>query len=995
MKRTLTLIVSLLLTIPTLRSAERFVAFERQPSSICITSSSDTIVYDAQDWTGVRMAVASLRHDLQSVTGRESASVIVATVGKSRLADRYVDQSKSLRGKTEQYLIFTDHGQLVILGSDKRGTIYGIYELSRQIGVSPWHYWADVPAERHDQIYVREGCYTDGEPKVRYRGIFINDEAPCTSTWVKNTFGRYSAGTDYYRKCFDLLLRLKANYMWPAMWMWSFYADDPENSRLADDMGIIMGTSHHEPMARNHQEWIRHRNDYGRWNYAKNQKVLDKFFREGIERMKHTEDIVTIGMRGDGDAEMDGGNNLQLMKRIIRNQRKIIADVTRRPAEKTPQVWALYKEVQEYYDQGLRLPDDVIYLLCDDNWGNLRRVPDAEERKHPGGWGLYYHVDYVGGPRNAKWLNITPIQGMWEQLSMAFDSGIDKLWVLNVGDLKPMEYPIDLFLSTAWYGPQQAPLDHLDGFCQQIFGHASVSGDDLSSEVARLIDTYSRYAGRVTPEMLDADTYDVASGEWHQVTGDFVTLEAEALRLLPLLKPDYEDCYRQLVLFPIQAMANLYQMYEAVAMNRYFGQQNDPQANLWAEKACRAFVRDSLLCDAFNHQIAGGKWDGMMNQKHIGYSSWNDEFLKDVLPPLVTICDTIGGGYEFTSSRAVVVMEAEHYYSAQGQWQVISGLGRTLSGLKPREKDASLTYRFSMTAASHQPVKVHVILKSTLDVHNRGGMCYALSVDQSAPVEVNFNGNLNEKPENRSKVFYPTVARRVVDSVVELPMSADAGTHTLTITLRDPEMVVEKVVVDGGDYQPSYLFGTESSKCRSLPAAVQFEARLASSSAAAPASETQADIQSGELRYVRLWSDGPAFAVLPYEDYYQLQPDRYLTWDEAKKAEQDNAQGWRLPTAEECHALIMKCRSEWTSVNGVYGRTYRSRDQYSDTVLFVPATGFMAQDQLNAQGQAGFFWTQSATDADHAYYFYVYSGEHHLFVDRKYFRYPVVLVVKK
>lgn len=985
------LIVLIALTLWTdISFASDFITFKRcSATDVELTGRNDTIIYDPEDWKGVQIAVNNLRQDLNAVTGSECAPVIVGTVGKSKFAKNYKLQSKQLQGKWEQYLIFTDNGKLVILGSDKRGTIYGIYELSRQIGVSPWHYWADVPAEHHDQLFVQDGCYTDGEPKVKYRGIFINDEAPCTSTWVKNTFGRYSAGTEYYEKCFDLLLRLKANYMWPAMWMWSFYADDPNNSRLADDMGIIMGTSHHEPMGRNHQEWIRHRDEYGKWNYAKNQQVLDQFFREGVDRLKNTEDIVTIGMRGDGDAEMDGGNNIELMKRIIKNQRKIIADVTGKPAEKTTQVWALYKEVQEYYDQGLRLPDDVIYLLCDDNWGNLRRVPNAEERKHPGGWGLYYHVDYVGGPRNAKWLNVTPIQGMWEQLSLAYRSGIEKLWVLNVGDLKPMEYPIDLFLHTAWYGPQDEPLTHLYDFSKQTFDDASIIGQDLSVEISRLINTYSKYAGRVTPEMLDVDTYNIESGEWHQVTGDFVSLEAEALRLLSDIKPEYIDCYRELVLFPIQALANLYQLYEAVAMNHYYGEQNDPQANLWAEKAQAAFVRNSLLCADFNHKIANGKWDGMMTQKHIGYPTWNDEFLKDILPPLVTVSDSIKGGYTFISKQASVSMEAEHYFSANGQWQVIKDLGRTLSGLKPQSTDASLTYRFSMKYNGQKIAKVHVVLKSTLDIHTQGGMYYTLAIDDAEPVKVNFNGNLNDLPKNRSSLFYPTVARRVVDSVIEYPMTTNSDTSLLTITLHDPDMVIEKIVIDGGDYQPSYLFGTESYKSRVLPSATNSEPSKVQPNV------SQNNERASDLHFVQLWKDGPEFAILPYNDLYQLAADNFLTWDDAKQAEQQNKQGWRLPTGEECQELTLKCRSDWTSKNGVYGREYKSRNNFTDNTLFVPATGFMIQDELYAQKQAGFFWTRDVADADHSYYFYIYSGDHHVFIDRNYYRYPIVLVVKK
>ena len=346
----------------------------------------------------------------------------LATVGKSPIADKYKLQAKQLKGKWEQYLLFTDNGKVVILGSDKRGTIYGIYELSRQIGVSPWHYWADVPADKHDVLFVKDGCYTDGEPKVKYRGIFINDEAPCTSTWIQNTFNRSSAGVGYYEKCFDLLLRLKANYMWPAMWMWSFYADDPGNSALADKMGIMMGTSHHEPMARNHQEWARHRKDYGEWDYETNQKVIDNFFREGIKRCKNTEDIITIGMRGDGDTGIGGkeghdDENMQnndqhiinLLERIVKNQRQIIAEETGRPAKERTQIWALYKEVQRYYDRGLKVPDDVIILLSDDNWGDIRRLPSEKERNHKGGFGMYYHVDYVGAPRNSKWLNVAKV----------------------------------------------------------------------------------------------------------------------------------------------------------------------------------------------------------------------------------------------------------------------------------------------------------------------------------------------------------------------------------------------------------------------------------------------------------------------------------------------------------------------------------------------------------------------------------------------------------
>lgn len=266
----------------------------------------------------------------------------------------------------------------------------------------------------------------------------------------KNTFGTNYGDHRFYEKVFELILRLRGNMMYSAMWMWAFYADDPLNSKTADDMGIIMGTSHHEPMARNHQEYARHRTEWGPWDYQKNKQNLDKFFREGIERMKDTEDMVTIGMRGDGDEAMSEDADIKLLQRVVENQRRMISQVTGKKAKETTQVWALYKEVLDYYDKGMRVPDDVIMLLCDDNWGNVRRVPNMRERQHPGGWGLYYHVDYVGAPRNTKWLNVTPAQNMSEQLYLAYVNGIERMWILNVGDLKPMEYPISLFMDMAW-----------------------------------------------------------------------------------------------------------------------------------------------------------------------------------------------------------------------------------------------------------------------------------------------------------------------------------------------------------------------------------------------------------------------------------------------------------------------------------------------------------------------------------------------------------------
>ena len=804
-----------------LSAANSFVVFSEQENAQSLKGA--TIGLSAQEPKAVQIAAANLQQDFLRVMGftpakSEQPTILIGTVGCNKQIDQWVKSGKlvDLKGKREKFLITTIDGQVVIAGSDRRGTVYGIYELSRQMGVSPWYWWMDAPVANHDYVGILPGTYTDGEPAVEFRGLFLNDEAPCLTSWVKNTYGTEYGDHRFYARVFELILRLKGNMLWPAMWGWAFYADDPENSKTADEMGIIMGTSHHEPMARNHQEYARKRGEWGPWNYQKNQQKLDQFFREGIERMKGTEDMVTIGMRGDGDEAMSEDADTKLLQRIVENQRKIIKQVTKKPASKTTQVWALYKEVLDYYDKGMRVPDDVIMLLCDDNWGNVRRVPSAQERKHPGGWGLYYHVDYVGAPRNTKWINVTQTQQMFEQLSLAYDYGIQRMWILNVGDLKPMEYPIQLFMDMAWNPKeytQQTVTDHTCRFFSSVLGDSS-----LADEAASIYNRNCQYMARVTPEMLDAQTYNLATGEWRRVADDYARLERRALRLFSDIPEATRDAYRQAILFPVQAMANLYDMYYAQAMNKVLAEAGNPDANLWADKVEECFKRDAQLCNYYNKVMANSKWDGMMTQKHIGYSSWNDDFPHEMLPATKRIEKGATGGYVFVPSNGFVAMEAEHYYNAKAsagsQWSVYPDYGRTRSAvaLTPYTQPvdgASLTYRFTLPAQAPAKVKVHVIVKSTLDFLNVGGHEYAVSLDGTEPQVVNFNKTLVDRQPYMYSEFYPAVARRVVEKVVELPVG-HADIHELTLTPRHPGIVFEKVVVDLGGYQPQYLFGEES-----------------------------------------------------------------------------------------------------------------------------------------------------------------------------------------
>ena len=830
-------------TLPVV-SADRFTLVEDgRPNPIFVSSGENTailraannLVEDFERVTGVKPAM--------SENGKAERAIIIGSLDSPLVKEMILNgkfSDEELKGCIEKYLIRTISNPvegvdeaLVIVGSDRRGTVYGIYEISEQIGVSPWYDWMDVPVKKQQNLSIARGSYTAGEPAVRYRGIFLNDEAPCLTGWVEHTYGTDYGDHRFYERMFELVLRLRGNFMWPAMWGWAFYADDPINSKTADEMGIIMGTSHHEPMARNHQEWARKRGEYGAWDYGTNKKVLDRFFREGIERAKDTEDLITIGMRGDGDAAMGGKEGhddeyvpdykylIDMMQKIFDNQRKIIKNVTGKPASERPQVWALYKEVQTLYEKGLRVPDDVTILLSDDNWGDVRKLPNAEERKRAGGWGMYYHVDYVGAPRNTKWLNITPVQNLWEQMQLTYEYGVDRLWVLNVGDMKPMEYPITLFLDMAW-NPERFSAENLKehtvDFCRQQFG------EDQAVEAARIFNLYSKYAGRVTPEMLDRNTYNLETGEWKQVSGEFIKLEAEAMRQYMTLPEDTKDAYFQLILFPVQAMANLYEMYYAQAMNHDLYAKGDPAADKWADKVEACFSRDKFLTGTYNNVMAGGKWKNMMIQKHIGYTIWNDTFPADILPEIHRTGSTeqLPSGFSFDYDDGYVSIEAPHIFSSQnsaeGQWTLIEDMGRTLGGvaLMPYTvpvDGASLTYRMQLPADVRN-VTVHIATKSTLAFHDADGHSYRVGFKGGESVERCFNDDLNEKPENIYSIYYPTVARRVVIEKIDLQLPENQnGIYELVIEPLDPGIVFEKFVIDFGGYQESYLMGTES-PCR-------------------------------------------------------------------------------------------------------------------------------------------------------------------------------------
>ncbi len=799
--------------------ATDFVTFKRHSlSDIELTRTSDTITYDPLDWKGVKMAVENLRHDLKAVTGSANAPVVVATIGKSKLAKKYKLQSKELQGKWEQYLIFTDKGKLVILGSDKRGTIYGIYELSRQIGVSPWYWMADAPIQKHEQLFAKSGIYTDGEPKVKYRGIFINDEWPSFGTWCNNLFGGINSKA--YARIFELMLRLKANYFWPAMWDSRFNEDDPLSPQLADDMGIVMGTSHHEPMMRAHKEYVYRKDSIGAWDYATNKANLDRFFEEGLERNKAYDNLITIGMRGDGDVAMGNGNdedNMKTLKDVVDGQREIIERVYKKPASEVPQLWAIFTEVQRYYDAGFTVPDDVTLLFCDNNWGYIRRTGPEKEQARKGGMGMYYHIDMNGGPWNDRWINTTTAAKIREQLNLAYQTGIDRIWIINVGDLKPKEMPIDFIMHYAW-NPDDYPADKIDQY--MVDWARSIFGGEYAREIADIVTEYSNMNLERKPEVQRVGIYSVETGEAQRMFNRWDELEKRALSLSKKMPAEMQDAFYQLVEYPAVASAGVAKIYLAATLGDSITMQT-------------LFERDKQMTDKYNKVIAGGKWYGMMLDKHIGYRMWSmpkENTLPQVAQPLgktgITASETAIMAHDYTRRTA----------TDDAHWVFLPGLGRGKGNMgiepvtaksRPLGDGATLEYDIHFSQSGKQKLALGIL--PTNDVNPARGLRIGVRVDdgemQTIDARQGYVDTFNEyTKENiaRSKVLKPLprpasdiylsgsrqrMRSEIFDNIRWLSIDFDiptAGNHTVKVVMIDPEIVVEKLVINPDNEQPSY-----------------------------------------------------------------------------------------------------------------------------------------------------------------------------------------------
>ena len=825
-----------------------------------VNNNEATAIYlSDNDYEGVKKIVQKFQEDIERVTNikpsvisneipSNGTAIIVGTIGNSNLIDQLIEEKKLevslVKGKWETFLIQTIKDPfegveeaLVIVGSDKRGAIYGMFDVSYEIGVSPHHFWADVPSKKKENVFITRGSYTKGSPKVKYRGIFINDEAPALSGWAFEKFGGFNA--EFYDHVFEYILRMKGNYLWPSMWGRMFYENDPQNPILANEYGIVMGTSHHEPLTRAHAEWQRF--GKGEWNYNTNPEGLRKFWTEGMERRGNTETIVTVGMRGDGDEAMSEGTATELLETIVKDQRKIIEDVTGKPAEETPQMWALYKEVQDYYDQGMQVPDDVTLLLCDDNWGNIRKLPALDAKPRKGGYGIYYHYDYVGGPRNYKWINTTQIERVWEQMHLAYEHNADRVWIVNVGDIKPMEFPIEFFLDYAW-DPEKWNADNLQDYYTEWA--EKQFGSQFAEDIADMLRKYTKYNARRKPELLNIPVYNLTYfNEAEKIVEDYNLLAKKAKDLKQKLPQDYHDAFYQLVEHPIIASANLNELYLATEKNKLYATQGKVIANTYAEKVKELFVKDSLMTKYYHEELANGKWNHMMSQTHIGYDNWQQPRF-NVMPETILVDEnteievadektvasidlvTPSDAKGFIEKNGYISMEAHHFSSKTEpesfQWKVVENLGKSGSSVisLPIKKgrvvlnEDSPKLSYNVHFQNKGKVKVHAYFSPTINYSTREGMYYGLSFDNEMPTQVNYDTdplifNYNGKvPSNWQNNVSDNI--KVITTEFEINKT---GNHILNYYRVDEGLVLQKIVIETEEKKiPKTYLGPPESK---------------------------------------------------------------------------------------------------------------------------------------------------------------------------------------
>jgi hypothetical protein len=669
-----------------------------------VLSSGALFLREKEAYSGVHKIAGKVMQDIQLVFGiaptateeiSQCASpvVIYGTIDRSPvladLARQGLIDLEELRGKNEVYLFQVIDAPwegiekaLVIAGSDKRGTIYGLFHLSEALGVSPFVNWSAVKPQPKEEFVLPDGHkYLSKEPSIRYRGFFINDEWPAFASWCIKHFGGFNAKA--YEHVFELLLRLKGNYLWPAMWSARFYDDGPglANAELADELGVIMGTSHHEPCLRQGEEYryLRGKDSiYGdAWNFQTNKEGITRFWADGLKRSGKFENIITVGMRGEADTaimkEATLEDNINLLRDVLRTQNRLIKEYVNPDLAKVPRMLALYKEVEAFLYGDEKTPgllgseelDGVILMFCDDNFGNLRTLPSEEMRAHNGGFGMYYHFDYHGWPVSYEWINSSYLPKVWEQMCMAYDFGIRELWIVNVGDICTQEFPLNFFLDLAYdferWGTNAINTtgEYTRLWVRKQFGGACDEAD--LETIQEILEGYTKIAHNRRPEAMNANIYHpVNYREADRLLAGIERLMAKADELYRKMDERTLPGFFSLVYYPAMGNLNLQKMWLLTGKNHYAAKLNSMEANQLAEKIKACMQRDQELIDEY-HTMENGKWYGMGLSEHIGFIHWNEDECK--YPVLMQVMPA-------RKNRLIVSVDGTTQHSEGSGWHV-------------------------------------------------------------------------------------------------------------------------------------------------------------------------------------------------------------------------------------------------------------------------------------------------------------------------------------
>ena len=778
------------------------------------------IVVDNKDWQSVIRAAQDLGDDVRKVSGTASevimdqkvsnGCIIVGTIGKSRIIDSFIKQKKlnvsEIRGQWEAFVIDVIDGNLVIAGSDKRGTIYGIYELSQRMGVSPWYWWADVPVKHQDEIYYETGRFVMPSPTVKYRGIFINDEdwglKPWSSTNYEKELGDIGPKT-YARVC-ELLLRLKANMLAPAMHSCTgaFYSH-PESKVVADSFGIIITTSHCEPLLLNNaakSEWDSQRD--GEWNYKTNPKTIWKKWDDRLSEASQYENIYTVAMRGVHDEGLKGNlpmeERVPLIQQVISDQRQLLEKHIGKKAKDIPQIFVPYKETMDIYENGLKVPDDITLVWVDDNYGYMKRVASPEEQKRSGGSGVYYHLSYLGAPHDYLWICTTPPVLMYEELKKAYDHGADRYWLLNVGDIKPMELGMQTFFDMAW-NINSFTIENVNQHQAKML--AKIFGSQYENQFQQLLDEYYRLAWSRKPEYMGWEyewddkahtglkptefsffNYD----DFQQRLADYQQISDEVEKL-----SDGSAAFYELIQFPIQGA---YQMNRKFMMAQLSNQQlnyGEPARAHWAALEMEA-AYDSIntLNRRYNEQL-DGKWRGMMDLAPAFCALFH--LKPDVSNLTGTGILPVDLRPKHEPLQGCCVLDLSQFTEKSTDAKLVKGLGYDWQVMQLGE----VSYSFPAVTRDSIEVTIYTI------------PFWPLYKGKTNAINISVDGGEEQVFENKfaeySRSWKDQVMRNGAVCHLQFAVDKTKPSHTIRFKAVDHGQMLQRVIIDWGGLKPTYV----------------------------------------------------------------------------------------------------------------------------------------------------------------------------------------------